>query len=195
MLRLTRGRPPVDTHELHGAAAAEPHSVGQHREQMHWLPRWRRRRSRQCTECGATLIPCFVESCSGVDGSSSVTLTRVPVLGCQRSDHPRRWAHPEFGMLFIDQIYNEGSFPVARRGIRGLSCRRCDASLSPITLTPGQIHGVATVADLQPFEVSICAGVLTCATCKLEQADSRRSSEAELSEAFANAFRDGGLNP
>lgn len=137
----------------------------------------------------------LVESCSGVDGSCSVTLTRVPVLACQQKGHPRRWSHPEFGMLFIDQIYNEGSFPVARSGVRGLSCRRCNAPLSPTTLTAGQVHGAVSVADLQPFEVSVRAGVLTCATCKLEQADSRRSAEAELSEAFANAFRDGGLNP
>ena len=137
----------------------------------------------------------FVESCSGADGSHSVTLTRVPVLGCQQVGHPRRWAHPEFGMLFIEQIYNEGSFPVARRGVRGLSCRRCTAPLSPTTQRHGQVHGAVYVADLHPFEVSVRAGIPTCASCKLEQADSCRSAAASLSEAFANAFRDGGLKP
>jgi len=98
-------------------------------------------------------------------------------------------------MRFIEQIYDKGPFPVARSGVRGLSCRRCNAPLPTDSLKPGEIHGTVSIGDLQPFEVSVQAGILTCEACALDQVDARRSATAELSEAFANAFRDGRLDP
>jgi hypothetical protein len=133
-----------------------------------------------------------VESCSGKDATTSVELIRVPVLACREGAHPRRWAHPDFGALFIEQIYRDGLFPVAKGGVRP-ACRQCGVSLSTTMPGPGRVRGSVCVAGLAPFDVSVSSDIFTCPGCGFRQADCRPPAEDALSEALANAFDSGGL--
>jgi hypothetical protein len=157
--------------------------------------RARRRRRRECEDCGGPLRLETV-TLSGAAGRYAVTLQGIPLDACADSDHPRRFKNMEFGERLLDGVF--GMEGVTRTSVRWgrtrQRCRACGARIKEPGGRDAQGEDRLAFPDLPPFAVIVEGAQAVCPSCEREHVWGAEE-EPSLTDALADALERGRVRP
>lgn len=163
---------------------------------MDWLKRARGKPEKACPTCGQRQELVIMPLLRGHHGQIEVFFSNMPVLYCGQSDHPRRFADPDFGARLIDAVFWKKNIALGRPGVWAkVKCLKCDKNLTKESGRIGEVGGVIQIKDLPDFTVRVQGPLVTCPRCKTEQLKATKETGTELSNAFVDAFRRANLKP
>ena len=164
--------------------------------QMNWLKGLRSKQKKVCPICGEVQELNIVPLLRGSHGQVEVFFNNLPTLFCGRSDHPRRFADPDFGARLIDAVFWKKSISLAQQGTWArVKCHHCGKNLSKEPSEVGEVGGVLKITDLPSFSIRIQGPVIICPRCETEQLKATKEVSTDVSSAFVDAFQRIDLKP
>lgn len=132
----------------------------------------------------------------GHRGQIEVFFSDMPVLHCGQSDHPRRFADPDFGARLIDAVFWKRDIALGRPGVWAkVKCLQCDKNLTKESSRIGDVGGTIQIKGLPDFSIRIQGPLVTCPRCDTDQLKATKETGTEVSNAFVDAFRRANLKP